>query len=1044
MECVSCDATLTEGARFCAACGAAAQAAPVGPAAEERRVVTAVFCDLVGSTALSGRLDSESLRAVLLRYFDAVRTRIEAHGGTVEKYIGDAVMAVFGVPETHEDDARRALTAVLETLDAVQDLNTELAQGYGVRIEVRIGVNTGEVVTAAGGSARQALASGEVINVAARLEQNAAVGQILIGPDTLRAAGGAAVTEPAGPIQLKGKADPVTAYRLLGVRARDPEFTRRFATPFVGREGELAHLYRSLGQVTGRSAAHMVTVYGDAGIGKTRLVQEWLAQAPGLGPGVLIGAGRCHPYGDTGTLTPLGDALRQLMDVAAPTDPPAAALAILEAGLLKDGTPNPSVADTCGAAARVLAEFARARGAAVVVLDDCHWGAPGLFDVLDQLAVELAGEPVLFLCLARPDLLDRQPGWGGGVPNSASISLGRLTPEQSARLAADLAEVCAHDAESSARVLERAEGNPLHLEQLISALAETGEADEIPPTVQALLATRISALTQEQRTVLQLAAVVGREFAAPDVIALATAETAPDLRHALPELVGRRLIETVRGRTPGTTSYRFSSGLIQEVTYRGTTKRVRAQCHELMARRCIDEQRPPAVIAGHLESAYRCRADLGPLDEHAEALRRDAARRLAEAGAVALSHSDPGWAGDLLERALALASPADPGWAAAARHAAEARLALGRIPEGRALLTEVLAAASDDGDSLTEMHVRLALAATDGDAASGESLTETAHEALTLFTRSGDNLGIARASIRIAQVQQFHGQHAEAERLLTRAVEHAALAGAEPERAVALGAIGVSLWWGPVPAAEAAERCRSLLAEHGERRAARVTLNYPLAILLALHERWDEARACLDIAGSGARALGYAEAAVFIPLFTSAVEILAGRTGPAEDMLREAMAAAQATGEAGLLDPIRRDLARLLMERGEVEEAARLLGGSGGPDGGDSPGDHLPPSAAADAYGIAARIAVVRANRHRPSGLDAASLAARALATARLTDSPVVLAMAELDSAHVYRGLGRVEAATAAAAHAAELFRRKQHLVGEGWALAFAAEAGQP
>ena len=1050
MDCASCGAMLIEGARFCAACGAAC-AAPT-PAAEERRVVTTLFCDLAESTALSGHLDSESLRAVLLRYFEAMRGRIEAHGGTVEKYIGDAVMAVFGVPETHEDDVRRALSAALEMLSAVHDLNTELAREFGVRIDVRIGVNTGEVVTAPSRLSRQTLVSGEVVNVAARLEQSAAVGQILIGPDTLRAAGGAAFTEPAGPIKLKGKADPVTAHRLLGVRPRDPEFLRHADTPFVGREDEMAQLSRVLGRVTTRAAAHVVTVYGEAGIGKTRLVQEWLART--TAPGTPIGVGFCHPYGDAGTLTPLGDALRQLMAAAGLTSPPGGASAILQAGLLRDGTPHPSMADTCGAVAQILAELARTRGAAVVVVDDCHWGAAALFDVLDRLAVELAAERVLFLWLGRPEFLDRRPAHGSELPNTASIALGRLTAPQSARLAAELADVCSHDAASHARVLERAEGNPLHLEQLLAALGEGDTDDEIPLTVQALLAARISALTQQQRTVLQFAAVIGREFAAPDLLALAAEEAGPadhigvdaaaGPRQALPDLVGRRLIDTVRGRLAGVACYRFSSGLVHEVTYRSTAKRVRARCHEVLAQRCADEQRPLAVIAGHLESAYRARADLGPPDERGESLRLSAARTLTEAGAVALSHADPGWAGDLLERALSLVCPADPGWTATARNAAEARLALGRVPEGRQLLTEVLAATRANGDSRTEMHVRLSLAATDDRPSAGEGLIETARVALTVFTAADDSLGIARASIRIAQSQQFQGRYAEAERLLAQAVAHATTAQAEPERAVALGAIGMSLCWGPIPAPEAIRRCRSLLVEHGERRATPVTLNYPLAILLAQHQEWAEARACLDTAGRGALALGYAEAAVIIPLFASAVETLAGRPGSAEGLLCQALSAARATGEAALLESIRRDLARLLMERGADREALDVLGW---PDG---PGKGLPPSAAADAYGIAARIAVLDADR-RGTALDRRSsvqrrpgadrLAARALAAARCTDSPVILAMAELDSAHVHRGLGRPEAAAAAAARAAELFGRKRHLVGEGWARVFATGA---
>lgn len=1060
MRCGSCDATLTEGARFCAACGAAAHAQP---AVEERRVVTALFCDLVGSTSLSGRLDSEALRAVLLRYFEAVRGRIEAHGGTVEKFIGDAVMAVFGIPMTHEDDARRALTAALDVLGAVEELNVGLEAAFGVRLAVRIGIETGEVVTTPGRLTGQALASGEVLNVAARLEQNAETGQILIGPDTLRAAGAGAVTEPAGLFALKGKTEPVAVHRLLGMRARDPEFQRRYETPFVGREGELGCLDAVLDRVRARSAAAVVCVHGDAGIGKTRLMQEWLARQA---PGVLIGAGCARPYGERGTLAALGEAIGRLIEGAGRPEDCFDALATLDSGLLKDGTPNPSVEDTCQAAARVLAALART-GPVVLLIDDCHWGMPALFDLLDQLARAVAGEAVLFVRLGRPEFLEERGARPGAAPDTVVLAVDRLTAAQSALLAADLAEVSPHDVAAGARVLERAEGNPLHLEQLIAALGETGGPDEVPPTVQALLAARISALTQEQRTMLQVAAVVGREFTLSDLIALGAPDPAPagadrgagacGPRQTVRDLVGRRLVESVRGAAGDEAVFRFSSGLIQEVTYRGTAKRVRAQCHERMARRCADARASAAVVAGHLESAYHCRADLGPLDAPAETLRRRAARRLAEAGGTALARSDPAWAGDLLERALALARPADPGWSALAGTAAEARLALGRIAAGRQLLAEVLAAE----DGLTATHARLSLAATDPQPRPG-ALAETAREALAVFTRAGDSLGIARASIRIAQEQQFQGRHAAAEQLLSRALAHATRAQAEPERAMALGAIGMSLCWGPVPADAAVDRCRALLAEHRERRSAQVTLACPLAILLSLRGDHAEARAALDGAEEIAQSLGYAEAAVFLPLFSSLVATHAGESARAEALLRAALAVAEQIGDAGLTASIRRDLARVLMERsaattssqipvitaashtsGEVAatvrppetppspvrldpvgEALDLLAGAG----------DLPPSAAADAHGTGARLAVARGD-----AAVAADLAGRALAAARLTDSPVVLATAELDRAHVLRALGRFDAADAAAAHSATLFARKQHVVGEQWALALRA-----
>ncbi|HEY3477336.1 MAG TPA: adenylate/guanylate cyclase domain-containing protein, partial [Streptomyces sp.] len=328
MPCSACGGALPPGARFCPACGTPSAApAAAGETTESRKVVTVLFCDLVGSTALSGGLDPETLRSVTLRYFALMRDQIERFGGTVEKYIGDAVMAVFGVPVVREDDARRALAAALGMVAALEELNTELEAAVGVRLTVRIGVNTGQVVSGSDASARQALVSGETVNVAARLEQNAGPGRILIGPDTLLSAGAAVEAEPVGPLTLKGKAEPVTAYRLLGLGEDDPELLRRFDVRFVGRERELGALDDALADATGGRGARRVLVHGEAGQGKTRLLRQWLRSRT-----LLSGVGRCRQYGDQGSLTPLGDALAAVLASAPPPDGAADALRVLRGG----------------------------------------------------------------------------------------------------------------------------------------------------------------------------------------------------------------------------------------------------------------------------------------------------------------------------------------------------------------------------------------------------------------------------------------------------------------------------------------------------------------------------------------------------------------------------------------------------------------------------------------------------------------------------------------------------------------------------------------
>ncbi|MDH6578734.1 adenylate/guanylate cyclase domain-containing protein [Kitasatospora sp. MAP5-34] len=1025
MNCPSCAGELPDSARFCLHCGTpCAPTAPIASAqrADERKVVTVVFCDLVGSTALSGRLDPEALRSVTLHYFELMTSRIEAHGGTVEKFIGDAVMAVFGIPVMHEDDARRAVAATLDMLTALAELNSELTAALGIRLDVRIGVNTGEAVANSDASARQALVSGEVVNVAARLEQNAGAGQILIGPETLRAVGAAAVVEDAGLLTLKGKSEQVRAHRLLGLQGDDPELLRRFDTPLIGREAELAALESALARPENGSG--LVTLYGEAGIGKTRLIREWLLRST-----PRWGAGRCRPYGESGSLAPLADALRRLLDSALPTVVPAALVPeVLRQGLLHDGTPNPSVEDTCAALTGLLSELA-VHQPVVLVLDDFHWAGPVLRDVLERLTAGLVAQHVLIVCAARLELLEHSPDWGAGAH---SILLPGLSAAESVRLAAGLAEVSAHGAGTMSQLLERAEGNPLHLEQLLAMVAENRNPDELPPTVQALLGARIDALEAAERTTLSLASVVGREFGQGELTGLARSgpegrpggELQPDaagldtLPPALLRLVRRRLVEP-DGRDAG---YRFSSGLVQEVSYQGMAKRVRAERHERAADLLAGRGAPDSSVGNHLAKAHRYRSELGLIDPHTQDLRRRAAGHLAAAGALALARADLGWAEELLDGAVALARPGEPAWLTAAWRLAEVRLATGRTEEGRQLLQDV--ATTDD--PVVAAHARLGLAVLDPGPGLGHA-ARTAREVLPLFETAQDHLGVARACLRLAQHQQLLGRHGTAETLLERALEQAVLAGAEPERAAALGAIGVSLWMGPTPVPAAVARCRALLAEHGsDRRAAQVTLNCPLAVLLALRQDWDGARRCLAEADRLCRELGFAEALVFMPIFRAAVEALADRPARATRLLREADRACRELGATSLLGGITRDLARVLLDSGDLAGAhAHLdeLSGLLSPAGPADCADQLPLADSADLHGTLARL---RAGSEQ----GAADLAARAVAEAERTDSPVVQATAALDEAHTALALGHETAAAGAAARAGRHFAAKGHLVG--------------
>ncbi len=534
VKCPRCPEPPPDGAAFCPRCGTACVAAGDAAAAEERRVVTVLFCDLVGSTALSGRLDPETLRTVTLRYFALMRARIEEHGGTVEKFIGDAVMAVFGVPVRHEDDAHRALAAARGMVTGLDGLNAELEREHGVRLAVRIGVNTGEVVVSVDPAARQALVSGEVVNIGARLEQHAGAGDILIGPATLDAAGPSAVTESAGSPVPQGRRSP----RPGPPPGRTPRGRPGAGTP-------VRHPLHRTGAGTGRTPP-AVAQAGDGpalapgdrlrrgGPRQDAPAARVAAGLPGVRRGPMPALRRVRlPVAARRSGTPGARRRRRghgPRRAAGPERTEAEqALRLLRTRLLADGPPSPSAGATLMALACLLDALSRERPV-VLVLDDCHWASGPLLDLADRLLDELDRSPVALVCVARPELLETRPGWGSGRMRSASLLLTPLTREEAAALAGELVEVAAHRQDVLEGALDRAEGNPLYLEHLTAMAAE---CDDLPLTVHALLGARIDALPPEERTLLQVAAVLGREFQRADLTELATAEE-PETRRSPP------------------------------------------------------------------------------------------------------------------------------------------------------------------------------------------------------------------------------------------------------------------------------------------------------------------------------------------------------------------------------------------------------------------------------------------------------------------------------------------------------------------------------
>jgi class 3 adenylate cyclase/tetratricopeptide (TPR) repeat protein len=609
--CASCGRDNPVGARFCNECGAAL--GTTTSHREVRKTVTVLFCDVTGSTALGESIDPEALRELLGRYFERMKAIVESHGGTVEKFIGDAVMAVFGVPLVHEDDALRACRAAIEMRDEFPELG----------IRGRIGLNTGEVVT----GTEERLATGDAVNVAARLEQAAQPGEVVIGEPTYALVKSMVEAELAEPLELKGKAEPVPAFRLLSVlEARE----RSHAARFVGRDRELAEISAAWERTRAQVRCELVTVLGDAGVGKSRLVAEALAAVE-----ARVLRGRCLPYGDGITYWPVVEVVKQL--AAAPSDP-VAATAIQS--LLGESAVATSGDEIAWAFRKLLEEQAPL----VVVFDDLQWGDDTFLDLIESTALLSAGAPLLLLCMARPELLERRPGW------PAALRLEPLPAEQAQALIGDQ-----FSDELRERIARAAGGNPLFIAEMLAMAADNANV-EVPPTLKALLAARLDQLDEAERNVLERGAIEGEVFHRGAVQALAPEEGQVTTR--LAGLVRRELIRPDRAQLAGDDGYRFRHLLIRDAAYDALPKAVRADLHARFAD-WLDRHGQTLVeldeiVGYHLEWATRYLTELGRPDP---ALSERAATRLAAAGRRAKDRLDSRAALPLLNRAVELLRP---------------------------------------------------------------------------------------------------------------------------------------------------------------------------------------------------------------------------------------------------------------------------------------------------------------------------------------------------------------------------------------------------
>jgi class 3 adenylate cyclase len=643
--CRACGQDNPEIARFCLACGA--PLAEEAPQREERRIVSVVFVDLVGFTSRSEQLDPEDVRAILTPYHGTVRDELESFGGVVEKFVGDAVMAIFGAPMAHGDDPERAVRAALAVREAVTALNTEQP---ALELRIRGAVNTGEAVVTL--SARpalgEAMVAGDVVNTASRLQQHAPVGEIVVGEETYRATRSAIEFEAVEAVTAKGKSAPLAVWR--AVAAASPAGMRDLSsTPFVGRSREVDLLDATWERVERERHPHLITVLGAPGVGKSRLSAEFTERIASRGGRIV--RGRCLPYRERSAygafamqvkdLAGIYDSddvevatgkLRTLVEQLVGTEEAetvAGHIAILLGFETKATTPD---RDSLFQSVRIFVEAGAREGATAFVFEDIHWADPALLDLIELLATRLHDLPVLLLTLARPELLDTRPAWGGGLLAYNALPLEPLGGAEASELALHLLGLDS----KAAQVAEAAEGNPLFIEQLAAVLNERGdEADGLPTTIRGLVSARLDALPTDERDVMLDASIVGRIFWRG---ALERIARDPDgLAVALAALERRDLIRReAMSRIEGDEQWSFKHVLIRDVAYDLQPRARRREGHRHTAE-FIEESTPEVGEAGAaLARHWRGAGDLEQAAQHFVAAAEEAERGWAKQYAVTL------------------------------------------------------------------------------------------------------------------------------------------------------------------------------------------------------------------------------------------------------------------------------------------------------------------------------------------------------------------------------------------------------------------------
>jgi class 3 adenylate cyclase/tetratricopeptide (TPR) repeat protein len=1058
--CPYCREPSPDGFRVCPYCGTPLTA--IAPGGDIRKTVTIVVSDLKGSTSLAERLDSETLREVLRTYFEAMQRVVTRHGGSVEKYIGDAIVAVFGVPRLHEDDAVRAVRAALEMCAELERVNERLEPRYGVRLENRTGVNTGDVVVGEI-TVGQRLVSGDAVNVAARFEQAAPANQVLIGDSTYRLVKDAVDVQPVEPKELKGKSERIPAYLLLSVRATEG-VARRMNAPMVGRTHELAVLQEALSRARERSACEVVTVLGPAGTGKSRLLWEFVDASPEA----RSVRGRCLSYGDGITFWPLAEIARSAAGIAnddsleranaklgALFGDTEADVADRVAGAIGLGVSAYPVEEIFWAARRLFERLA-AGGALIVVIDDLHWAEPTFLHMI-RLVARTAERPIVFACSARRDLLDDYPDWEEKAPGWQTVALQPLSDEDSGQVVANLLGTTDVDDRIKETIVTAAEGNPLFVEQLLSMLIDDrllacdergrwvlmGDAEGItvPGTIRAVLSARLDKLNAADRIVIERAAVVGRIFFRGAVEELSPEDVRPKVDDSLKNLIAKELIRPYdESALAGQDTYGFMHGLIQDAAYHSVLKRTRAELHvqlvdwfegALLPDRVMEFEE---IIGHHLEEAYLTLTQIAKPDERAIEIGVRGSSHLSAAGRRALARGDVPAAAILLRRATALLQTDDPARPQLVLEAAEAMIEQGRFAESDALIVSAIDEARALGDTGLEFAGRvlqLELRYT----TDPESVHATLDADVKLLLPKLESLGRLDALARgwrlrmlIAEMKlHFRDAEAAAERTL----DYARRAGNRMMEGRAIPSLGMCALQGPTPVPKAIARCRQLLDDAKGDRKAEALLLAAISHLEAMRGNFDEARALYQRSRAVLEELGWTFLAAQTSFDSGPVELLASDPAAAESELRRDYETLIAMGERNYISTTAALLAHAVLQQGRLDNAYEFSVLS---EGFAAPDDRM-----SQTLWRTAR-AQVLARRGDPA---AEPLVREAIDIIEQAESPEACGNAYVALGEVLVNAGRPQAAAGAFRDAARCFGEKGIIVSERQALRRLEELGQ-